>query len=765
MAVLSRFQPQYEAAKMEAANYAIQGAMKYRENHALIQRILQIGYGSFILIGTWKSLNPKPKKKDRDAGKKAVAASAAGASSAATDGRKEGTQLERQTREVEEADESGGKRGKKGKKGRGPKVEVDALFFARLKKLLRIVIPGLRSKESFLLLSHTIFLVLRTMLSLYVADLDGRIVSALVRGQTRQFITGIIWWMAVAVPATYTNAMIEFLQSRIALAYRSRLTQKVHDMYLSDATYYKLGNLDDRVRNADQLIAVDIAKFSASLAECYSNVSKPILDVLLYNFQLSQNVGAEGLIFINFLVQGSAALLRALTPPFGQYAAEGQRLEGEFRWTHSRLIENSEEIAFYRGQATEKGAIERAYFSLIKHVNRVYRIRIGHGMVEEGIIKWFWGALGLVICAIPAFVKIPGVKAGDLGSRTEAFVTNRRLLLSSSDAFGRVMYSYKEVAELAGYTARVSELLGTMEDVKAGKFDKKLVSSASDPEVAQLLKTRGKIVESEDIIFENVPIVTPAGEVLIKAMSFHVSPGMPTLILGPNGCGKSSLFRLLGELWPCLGGTIHKPKPADIFYVPQRPYTSLGTLRDQIIYPLTATEMRARGVADEALLDLLRVVELEDIVGRFDEGFDAQTDWSSSLSGGDKQRLALARLYFHKPKFAVLDECTSNMSLELEKKLYSHAASIGTTVFSVSHRSSLWRYHTHCLAFTGEGTYTFGPLDAEKRLALQTEKETLEHKLLGVPKMKARLAELQAAQKEQHSRPSSPVRDKSQRKF
>lgn len=111
-------------------------------------------------------------------------------------------------------------------------------------QLLRIVIPGLRSKEAFLLLSHTIFLVLRTMLSLYVADLDGRIVSALVRGQTRQFITGIIWWMAVAVPATYTNAMIEFLQSRIALAYRSRLTQKVHDMYLSDATYYKLGNLD-----------------------------------------------------------------------------------------------------------------------------------------------------------------------------------------------------------------------------------------------------------------------------------------------------------------------------------------------------------------------------------------------------------------------------------------------------------------------------------------------------------------------------------------
>ncbi len=74
---------------------------------------------------------------------------------------------------------------------------------------------------------HTMFLVLRTMLSLYVADLDGRIVSALVRSQTRQFITGILWWMAVAIPATYTNSMIEYLQSKLALSYRTRLTKRV----------------------------------------------------------------------------------------------------------------------------------------------------------------------------------------------------------------------------------------------------------------------------------------------------------------------------------------------------------------------------------------------------------------------------------------------------------------------------------------------------------------------------------------------------------
>ena len=101
------------------------------------------------------------------------------------------------------------------------------------------------------LAGHSIFLVLRTMLSLYVADLDGRIVSALVRAQTRKFLLGILWWMTVAIPATYCNAMIEFLQSKLALSYRTRLTQSVHDAYLSNDTYYQLGNLDDRIRNAD----------------------------------------------------------------------------------------------------------------------------------------------------------------------------------------------------------------------------------------------------------------------------------------------------------------------------------------------------------------------------------------------------------------------------------------------------------------------------------------------------------------------------------
>ena len=213
---------------------------------------------------------------------------------------------------------------------------------------------------------------------------------------------------------------LSYHQTKLALQYRARLTKHMTDKYLSDMTFYALSSLDDRIKNPDQLIVVDIQRFSNSLAELYSNLAKPILDIIVYNWKLSRSVGGEGLFLMSLLVQLSANVMRALTPPFGKYVAEEARLEGEFRSQHARLINYSEEIALYHGHNVEKDDLDRGYFTLIKHVNRVLRRRFYYAFMEDFVIKYFWGALGLVLCSVPVFFKIPGQTPQSIGGRTES---------------------------------------------------------------------------------------------------------------------------------------------------------------------------------------------------------------------------------------------------------------------------------------------------------------------------------------------------------
>ena len=218
---------------------------------------------------------------------------------------------------------------------------------------------------------------------------------------------------------------------------------------------------------------------------------------------------------MSLLVQLSANVMRVLTPPFGKYVADEARLEGEFRFQHSRLIDYAEEVALYNGHTAEKDTLDKGYFTLIKHVNYILRRRFYHGFMEDFVIKYFWGALGLMLCSVPVFVtNLPGATgagaaaakmvAANMGDRTETFVTNRRMLLSASDAFGRVMFSYREIMELAGYPSRVSGLLDVMDEIKAGRFEKKLVSSSGTESHATVLKGRGTVIESRDIEFTDV---------------------------------------------------------------------------------------------------------------------------------------------------------------------------------------------------------------------------------------------------------------------
>lgn len=211
-------------------------------------------------------------------------------------------------------------------------------------------------------------------------------------------------------------------------------------------------------------------------------------------------------------------------------------------------------------------------------------------------------------------------------------------------AIGKLIELFRTLMKLSGYTTRVHSILHVMKDIHRSQLKDKSV--------------KGKFVSSEVIKFKDVSIVTPANVLLAKHLNFNIEHKRNTTITGPNGCGKSSLFRTLGELWPLKRGTIHKPGGSsglfkEIFYLPQKPYNVIGSLRDQIIYP----DQKSRKT-DEELQELLSLHGIGKLSTAHPEGFDGVQDWDR-LSRGEQQRLAMARLFYHKPKFAILDECTS----------------------------------------------------------------------------------------------------------
>lgn len=161
---------------------------------------------------------------------------------------------------------------------------------------------------------------------------------------------------------------------------------------------------------------------------------------------------------------------------------------------------------------------------------------------------------------------------------------NSSLLINLAKAIGRIVVSYKEIQNLAGYTTLINEMDEVLDDLASGRYKRVMVTqddqNQKSQDLVQSVRGGAKITPSDNIIFKDVPILSPNGDVLVDKMSFEITPGMHLMITGPNGCGKSSLFRILGELWPANGGEICKPTVDSIFYIPQRPYLPNGTLRD-----------------------------------------------------------------------------------------------------------------------------------------------------------------------------------------
>ena len=391
----------------------------------------------------------------------------------------------------------------------------------------------------------------------------------------------------------------------------------------------------------------------------------------------------------------SGAVLRLISPSFGALTAEEQRLEGTYRYAHSRIITHSEEIAFYRGAGREKEILNDAFHQLVCHLQRTFRLRLVNGLFDSILVKYCATQLAYILLSKLAFQSKTPKSATQL---MELYSRNSSYLINMSQAVGRLVLAGRALTKFAGFTNRVCELFSVLQDVSSHQR-----SSSSNTSIITSQKP--------EIVLEGVPIVTPKNDILIKPMHLRIEKGMHVLITGPNGCGKSSMFRVLGELWPLTEGTLTKPPQQSMFYVPQRPYIPIGTLRDLIIYP----HSQATATKDDSFLRyLLHRVRLTYLLERTGEsGFDCVQDWNDTLSGGEKQRIAMARLFYHSPVFAILDECTSAVSIDVEGEMYEFARdTLGITLLTISHRPSLFHFHNYLLRFDGEGGYSFEKMPA-----------------------------------------------------
>uniref|UniRef100_A0A7N8WJG8 ATP binding cassette subfamily D member 3 n=1 Tax=Mastacembelus armatus TaxID=205130 RepID=A0A7N8WJG8_9TELE len=593
------------------------------------------------------------------------------------------------------------------KDGRKDRAAVDKVFFLRIIQILRIMVPRTKLIISSLSMCPTDHFGC-LLIFLYVV-----VCSAIIGRSTKDFKIYLFSFIKFMPLIALINNFLKLGLNELKLRFRERLTKKLYDQYLQGFTYYKMGNLDNRIANADQLLTQDVEKFCNSVVDLYSNLSKPLLDIGLYIFKLTSAIGAQGPAIMMSYLLISGLFLTRLRRPIGKMTVTEQRYEGEYRYVNSRekLLCKSLLCPFPNSDC------KHIYFVFqVDHLHNFIFFRFTMGFVDSIIAKYLATVVGYLVVSRP-FLNLshPRHLHSTHSELLEDYYQSGRMLLRMSQALGRIVLAGREMTRLSGFTARITELMKVLKELNAGKYERTMISmqEKDSAENLVLVPGSGQIINKDNIIkFDHTPLATPNGDILIRDLTFEVRSGTNVLVCGPNGCGKSSLFRVLGELWPLFGGQLTKPERGKLFYVPQRPYMTLGSLRDQVIYPDTYDEQRKKGISDQVLKEYLDNVQLGHILER--EGtWDSVQDWMDILSGGEKQRMAMARLFYHKPQFAILDECTSAVSVDVEDYIYSHCRTVGISLFTVSHRKSLWKHHEYYLHMDGRGNYEFKPITEE----------------------------------------------------
>ena len=496
---------------------------------------------------------------------------------------------------------------------------------------------------------------------------------------------------AFIIIAVYKFYLTQLLEVR----WRAWMTGHYLQRWLADHAFYKLELArfsSDKTNsdNPDQRIQEDInlfTSYSVSLSMGLLNAVVTLLSFVGILWTLSGTfaftLGGNSYTIPGFMVWMAllycvvgSVITHYIGRPQIKLNFEQQRYEADFRHHMVRVREYSESIALDKGEAVERTQLDLRFSSVL--ANYLMLIR------KQKNLVWFTSFFGQAAVVFPFIVAAPRFFSGaiQLGQ-----------LMQISSAFGQVQDSLSWLVEnysnLATWRATTDRLTSFEDNIKAiGQQTRAQVAINSEAggSPGNVLGSTPASTPSTTLSTSGLSLNLPTGQVLLSGLSVSASAGDSVLFKGPSGSGKSTLFRAFAGIWPFSKGRAHLPPGA--MFIPQRPYFPDGPLRDALAYPEPAAQY-----SDEALQQVLKDALLPQLASRL----DAQDAWSQKLSGGEQQRLAIARVLLKKPQWIFADEATSALDEAAEKALYeklqAHVQAVHGGMVSIAHRPSVAAFH------------------------------------------------------------------------
>lgn len=506
-------------------------------------------------------------------------------------------------------------------------------------------------------------------INVFISFVGRDFMTALASKQESKYFQLLFAYAAVFVIATPIVVLYRYVRDKLGLYWRRWLTNWFLEKYFSNRAFYEI-NSNPKIDNPDERISQDINAFTRGALSYLLDIVDSIITFVAFIGILWSISTPLVIVTLVYSLFGTIVTVwfgkRLIGLNFNQL-----RREADFRYKLVHVRDHAEMIAFFGGEEQESGQVKRRFNEAFNNFNLLIGWQRNLGFLTTGY--------NYLIVIIPSLVIAPLYFAGkvEFGVITQA-----------SMAFGQVLGSLSLIVsqfqELSAFVAEINRL---------GTFAEELTRPT---EVRQPEATFIDTAINSDVALEHITLLTPNYQrVLVKDLSVTVKPGSELLIIGPSGSGKSSLLRAIAGLWNAGTGLIIRPKLEEMLFLPQRPYMILGSLRSQFLYPNTNRE-----IPEDQLYRVLQQVNLVDLPERVG-GMDIELDWANILSLGEQQRLAFARLFLTRPRYAILDEATSALDLKNEERLYQQMHATSTVFISVGHRPSLLQYHQQLLELEG----------------------------------------------------------------